>query len=190
MNLHPQNPTPPKPPSEAAQAARRLNGARSRGPITASGKLNSSRSALRHGLLADHVVLDSESQRQFCRFANKMHKLFLPQNEIEHALVETMTVCRWRQRRIWAMERANLSLEERRRLEADPALATESIPTLTGVAFRHLSDNSRCLDLMNRYETGFDRQYNRALTRLLSLRCEKHEISKRTGEVIDFKKAA
>ena len=36
--------------------------------------------------------------------------------------------------------------------------------------FRELSNNSRVLDLVHRYETGFDRQFSRALSLILKLR--------------------
>jgi len=38
------------------------------------------------------------------------------------------------------------------------------------LAFRHLADNSRVLDLLLRYEVSFDRQFTRALNALIKLR--------------------
>jgi hypothetical protein len=43
----------------------RANGARSRGPLTAAGKDCSSTNALRHGLLAQCIVLENESDQAF-----------------------------------------------------------------------------------------------------------------------------
>lgn len=40
-------------------------------------------------------------------------------------------------------------------------------------AFRHLSDNSRVLDLLLRYEVSFDRQFTRALNTLIKLRASR-----------------
>ena len=41
--------------------------------------------------------------------------------------------------------------------------------TKAALAFQTLSDASRSLELINRYETCYDRQFNRALSRLVSL---------------------
>ncbi len=155
--------------SEKQNEARRRNGALSKGPVTETGKRNSSRNSLRHGLLARTVTLDSESQPQFARLAESMRNLFHPTNQVECDLVENMTVCRWRLRRIWNIERTNISIEENR-LGVSPDLQSLDPAAITGLAFRHLADNSRCLDLLNRYETRFDRQYNRSLARLDLLR--------------------
>jgi hypothetical protein len=46
-------------------------------------------------------------------------------------------------------------------------------PTRAVSAFRTLSDESRLLDLMGRYESRFERQFNRALDRLERLKKEK-----------------
>ena len=51
--------------SERRIQASRANGALSRGPVTSQGKLNSSRSSTRHGILAQTIVLDSESKTRF-----------------------------------------------------------------------------------------------------------------------------
>jgi hypothetical protein len=57
----------------ARQAASRRNGARSRGPGTAAGKVRSSKNALRHGCAARKLVLlDDENPAEFRAFAKAL----------------------------------------------------------------------------------------------------------------------
>ena len=65
--------------------------------------------------------------------------------------------------RIWGIEKANLTHEINKQDQA-----AQDAPTRAALAFRSLSDGSRTLDLLHRYETRYDRQYARAY-RLLKL---------------------
>jgi hypothetical protein len=146
-------------------AASRANGARSKGPVTPAGKRNSSRNATRHGMLAQTVVLDGESQERFHELLTALTLEFRPRTPTEAALVETMAIARWRQMRIWGIQKAAFDLEMARHQDA-----ADSPPIRAAIVFRHLADNSRVLDLAQRYETAFDRQFSRALALLLKLR--------------------
>jgi hypothetical protein len=150
--------------------AARQNGLKSRGPVTDRGKSVSSRNSLRHGILANTVVLDSESTDRFLALVASLKREFRPVSEVERALVETMAVCRWRQMRLWGMEKAGLTFEIRKNNGEGTEVAAEDAPTRAALAFRSLCDGSRAYEVMNRYESRFDRQYNRALERLTGLR--------------------
>jgi hypothetical protein len=80
------------------------------------------------------------------------------------ALVENLAVGRWRLLRLWAIERSTLKAEMDKH---DPAAMEPS--ARAALAFRALSDESRSLDLLNRYEARFDRQYARSLNLLLKM---------------------
>jgi hypothetical protein len=87
-----------------------------------------------------------------------------------------MAMARWRQMRVWAVQKTAIELEmaraeassiESARVESgnDPA-SEASIADLTPVvlatlAYRALSDNS-FLDKLHRYETSYDRQFAKA----------------------------
>jgi hypothetical protein len=144
--------------------ASRANGTKSRGPVTPEGKAVSLRNRTRHGLLARSVVLEGENRVLFYRLFNDLHEEFGPATAVENALVETLAVASWRQMRIWGIEKAGLDYQISKQDEpVDP-------PTKAALAFQTLSDGSRSLELINRYETRYDRQFNRALARLISLR--------------------
>jgi hypothetical protein len=50
--------------SEKQLASNRANALKSKGPVTPQGKQNSSRSAIRHGILCNSVLIDGESRRR------------------------------------------------------------------------------------------------------------------------------
>ncbi len=151
--------------TERQIAANRINGAKSRGPITAAGRRKSSLNSVRHGLLAQTIVLPGECPKRFKALLCSLCDEFRPQTESELSLVELMAVARWRQLRLWTFENAGLTheIQKQQNLEDDPRVRG-------AVAFRNLSDHSRSLELLNRYESCYDRQYNRALNNLLKRR--------------------
>ena len=63
--------------------ASRENGRRSRGPVTAAGKESSSQNALRHGLLARCVVLESESGEGFAALLQQHLDRLQPADGVE-----------------------------------------------------------------------------------------------------------
>ena len=162
-------------PSDKQREASRRNGKKSRGPTSPAGKRRAARNCIRHGLLAQAVVLDEEDAELFERLLRRYTDEHHPTTAVAHALVENMAVARWRQMRLWAMEKEGLQQEIRN--QHDPGLTPAG---RAAQVFRALTDQSRALDLMNRYETRYDRQFARAHARLL-------EISKRTQEVVDSK---
>lgn len=181
-------------------AANRANGAKSRGPVTVAGKLNSlansarstgprtaegkarsSRNAIRHGILAESIVLANESREAFSGVLSTLQDELQPASPIEHRFVETMAVAEWRRLRLLCLEKEQLAMEIQRQQTADLATVTESGPSesvdtnpirQTVLAFRSITDHSRVQELINRYESRYDRQYNRALAGLRAHRAE------------------
>ena len=152
--------------SERRINASRANGAKSRGPVTAEGKRASSRNSLRHGLLSKTIVLQDESSKDFSQLLAALRDEHRPETPTEAVLVENMAVARWRQLRLWSMETAGLDNEIRH----PKFLEGDDFPTQAFVAFRTLTDESRALELLNRYEARFDRQFRTSLATLLKLR--------------------
>ncbi len=149
-------------PSQLRSDAARRNGARSKGPVTPEGKLISSQNARKHGLFAEAVTIDGECTEAFTVLHASLFERLQPEGPIEIALVENMVMCRWRQMRIWVMEKSALNHEMRKQAVANQA---EDKPTRAALAYRALTDETHSLDNLSRYETRFDRQFSRALQR-------------------------
>ncbi len=78
-----------------------------------------------------------------------------------------MAIARWKQMRIWGIQKAGFDLEMAR------LNSSCNIPAArASIVFKNLADNSRVLDLQYRYETGYDRQFCRAYAFFLKLRAK------------------
>jgi hypothetical protein len=153
--------------TERQQQASRANGSKSHGPVTSAGLLNSSQNALKHGMLSETIVLKCESTDRFISVVAALFEEFQPQTPFEESLIEDMAVARWRRMRIRGMEKAAMDHEMSR--QSDSAAAEDSA-TCAALAFRTLSDDSRSLELTNRYDSRCQREYLRAHRRFLEVR--------------------
>jgi len=81
-------------------AANKTNARESTGPKTTESKARSARNACKHGLLSKDVVLgDKESPAEFQELLERLYDQLLPEDAIEHALVDRVAACYWRLRR-------------------------------------------------------------------------------------------
>ena len=84
-------------PRSAAQlAANRLNGRKSRGPVTPEGKRNSSANSLRHGLYAVSPVIKGESPAAFARLLADLHATYSPSGAAEQLCVYHIAAAQWK----------------------------------------------------------------------------------------------
>jgi hypothetical protein len=162
-------PDPPAPVSKRSETAR-INGAKSNGPATPEGRAQSSRNSLRHGLTAQAVVLETESQQEFDLLLHSFLDRFQPADAVEHELVEAMASARWRLRRLYIIESRILEIELLRRSDSlDQEFTGIDDPDRLAHAFQSLADNSRSLALLVRYEAGLNRAFDRAFKQLILL---------------------
>ncbi len=152
------------------------------GPVTPKGKATSARNRYTHGMLSKLVVIEGEEGRRFTALLNTLRDDLLPRNTTEESLIEDLAICKWRQPRqrkcsalsprkdpasrepLASMETAFYSTEIRRQ---DPTVAAAT-PVVR--AAHALSGDTHALQLINRYEQAFDRQYSRTIRRLHTLR--------------------
>jgi hypothetical protein len=146
--------------------ASRANGRLSRGPATPEGKRNSAANALHHGMLANSVVLKGEARERFDHILARFDDEYEPETETEQALVDMLAIARWRQMRLWGYEKAVVTKE----ISQLESAAEEDTPSQGAAAFRSLADNSRTLDLLNRYEAYSQRMFIRSHKQLRALK--------------------
>lgn len=90
--------------SDAQIRANRLNAQRSTGPRSENGKRAVRYNALKHGLLAEASLLPGDDTALFRRLAEELHAQFEPASELEQLLVDRITSCAWRLRRVLQVE--------------------------------------------------------------------------------------
>jgi hypothetical protein len=154
------------PVTTGGKRASAANSVNSTGPVTPDGKTRCSQNATRHGLLADSIVFNGESDDRFCLLLSRLQDELQPETGIEADQVEIMAVSHWRRMRLWSLEKALYIEETRKRCAATGGHGDDDdAPPITHHArsFRSLADESRAIELLNRYETRFSREYLRAL---------------------------
>jgi len=145
----------------------RINGAKSKGPITPEGKARSAANSLRHGLCSEQVVLPHEDRSLFEELRASYIERFQPADQPEADLVETLASARWRLNRLVAIEN---KIFEKEMVFRDPDM-TRQLRNMTQVeklawTFDHLANNGKSLQLLIRYEGSLNRTYERALKQL------------------------
>ena len=150
--------------------ASRINGAKSRGPITEAGRQRSSLNALKHGLCSTAALLSNESEDLFNAHREGYIAHFAPTGTVQLDLVDQMVAASWRLRRSLAMETAAYEHEMDRRAPESEDF-TEDIRLFT--AIQSLTDNSRFSAHWSRYESRVHRMYHRAMDTLLALKNKK-----------------
>jgi hypothetical protein len=156
--------------SKAKSESARINGAKSRGPVTPEGRARSSQNALRHGLSSAVVVLPHEDRAQFEQLRDSYMESFQPADQPQHDLIETMAAARWRLNRLLEIE---AKLFEKEMVLRDDDMEKE-LSNMTEVeklawVFDHMANHSKSLAMQIRYEGSLNRSYERAFKQLQQL---------------------
>jgi hypothetical protein len=150
----------------------RINGARSKGPVTPEGKARSAQNSFRHGLAARSIPLANESESRCAEMLAAYIEHFQPAGVVEADLVEELVAARWRHRRALAWQNAALDLQMQRdepQVEAD----FESLDGETRQVVALANLDSGLWQNMHRYEIAASRAYHRALRTLRQLQAER-----------------
>src|SRR2546426_1023104 len=150
-------------PSKLKSDTARANGAKSKGPKTAETREISSRNPLNPASPARHnMLLACEDPDLFQRMVDEYNTFYQPANPIERDLVEEIIGAKWRIRRMKTIEVALVDHEMDNKaegLERKPARCDTGIHM--AVTFKGLSDDSRSVALLSRYESRLHRIFHR-----------------------------
>ena len=142
----------------------RLNGAKSRGPVTPEGRAISSLNAASHGLTAKTLILRNENEAHFLEIMNAYFDYFQPSNQIEVDLISEMVAARWRLRRVWRYETAILDIEmDAQAPDFEKRFATYDEDMRGGLAFATQVDKSNGLATALRFDIHLSRTYRKSL---------------------------
>jgi hypothetical protein len=153
--------------TEKEIAANRLNAAKSTGPVSPSGKAIAARNSLKHGLLAQEIVVDAgegaESQEQFDALLLALLDQFAPVGFLEEMLVEKIAVACWRFRRVHRYE---------------VGLIRQKLDNVTDIYYRPASDLDPSGHTPNRRDEEIDAQIRRAQEKCQSWQDDRDRFTK------------
>jgi hypothetical protein len=177
----------------------RINGAKSKGPITIDGKSRSSQNAIKHGFAAAiNTVLGIEDEPAWHIHLEGHRTSFLPKCYVEQTMVEQLASISWRQSRLVGLETAligaQISIQKDNVCDlhpdsaADPyfhlVLAWQALarqpqkPAAAAVSAAEPADHTlppfgydiNSIELVRRYLVSLDRQYRNVLLNLRQYR--------------------
>jgi hypothetical protein len=159
--------------SEKQIQANRRNTQKSTGPNTPEGKSAVRHNALKHGLLAEDVLLLGEDRDELRELSERLIAELRPEGELEDSLVEQIIAARWRLRRLRLVETGIFNREISRATSG--ALApTHSQTTMLGLSFIRDANGANAFSKLSRYEIPIERSFYRALHELQRLQAARH----------------
>ena len=143
----------------AQAAANQTNAQHSTGPITTDGKATSSRNNLRHGFRSATVLLPGDDPAEYETLLAELTEHLDPADLTEERFTREMADAEWRLRRVRQQMESALSRHMAK-------LAEENSPMnplhLQSLAVETLGQTGCSYATWLRYETKFERQYDRA----------------------------
>jgi len=162
MNSTPNGSSEPNQKTNSRSEQSRINGAKSKGPITPEGKSKSSKNALSHGLTANvHTVLHFESSAAYTENLDAWVDNLRPADKVELRVVNTIANLQWRLERLALMETSLLNVEMAQSFE-DTLANFKYIDDVGALAaaWKASSGKGNGLDLLRRYLATLQNQFN------------------------------
>ena len=158
--------------TEKQPEANQLNALKATGPQTPEGKANVAQNAVKHGLLAEHILIRDENREDYEAFRDTMAHNLQPEGSVESLLAERIITAAWRLRRAVRLERDAIHtwLDNSIRLREKYPYRHEEKPEFTPSSIA--ADTIRNTDAygkLSRYEAHLERSMYRALHELQRL---------------------
>jgi hypothetical protein len=154
--------------SEKQIQANRRNAQKGTGPNTSEGKAAVRHNALKHGLLAEDVLLVGEDRDDLRELGERLIAELRPEGELEDSLVEQIVAARWRLRRLHRVE-AGVFNWELSSAGSGAFAPHHSETTMLGLSFIRDANGANALSKLSRYEIPIERSFYRALHELQRL---------------------
>jgi hypothetical protein len=142
--------------TEAQMLANRSNAKRSTGPHTPAGKSASSLNNLRHGFRSQSVLLPGDDAAEYAALLDELSAHFPTRDLSELRCVREMADAEWRLRRVRLQQEIILSAKIAELAVDHPSATPALLQVLAAEALTR--ELAACL----RYESKFERQYDRA----------------------------
>jgi len=149
--------------TQAQIRANQQNARRSTGPRTATGKFTASRNAIRHGFRSQTTLIPGEDIEEYEILLAELEEAYQPINLTQTRCIREMADADWRLRRVRLWEEVQLRKAMGYQSAEDPNTPLEYQQAM---AFAALAEKGRGFTQIIRYETKFERQYDRAFKQL------------------------
>ena len=148
-------------------AANRANAAKSTGPITEAGKLNSRLNAVKHGLTGHTVLRTPEQDATYNTYRTRLYPDLAPANAVELDFAERIIYDSWRIHRASAIESNLYAL-------ADPAFDTGNVEQDDALNEAHAFElNVKAINLLSLYQQRLQRGIHKDLAMLRQMQKER-----------------
>jgi hypothetical protein len=181
--------------SKARAAINRQNAQHSTGPVTADGKQASSMNATRHGITAQHMILQPREQEALLRLQEGFMRDLRPKTGLECDLVLKIVDCSIRLSRISTIENNILNLSTLENLRSEDA--QDPLMEFAIAQSRAYLERANEIEKLSRYQSRISRQmiqYTKELSRLQKERRQQADerflASKSSGKPTQHTKAA
>ena len=160
-------------------SASRENAKKSTGPRTPEGKANSSKNALKHGLMAEDAVIPGEDPAEFDRHLTKLEDTYLPRNYVEKQIVHQIADTMWRIKRLSRIETTVISASIERTRVYQHDFRVERIRQGREGDLQLLGESMFCgtkfLNNLARYDAHLRRCLHRDLELMMKIRREERK---------------
>ena len=160
----------------------RINGAKSKGPVTEEGKAKSSQNAIKHNLTARTFLLSNENLAEAQGMIDDYIRRFRPADRVESDLVLTLAGCQYRLTRACAIETAIMDYELNCSAQDFEAKVTGHDEDIRKAFVFTAISEGKAFNNIGRYQARLERTYHRTLKALMELQEKRKNEPEPEGE--------